>query len=214
MITVVAIIGILSTILIVNQKNFNTSNILVETAYTVALSVREMQSFGLSSRAFTSTTSTVTPNAGYGIHFGDDPTYYDTFADIYPAVGATTDTSYCTHGDVGTPAQRPGNCVYDQSAPVSEQVQRYTFKNGYTISKVCYAGSHGVPSCNPFPGTSIDIVYERPNNQAIITYTVLGSVNSTTKAAVELTSPQGGMRCVVMTQIGEVYVTASDPMCT
>ena len=116
MLTVVAIIGILSTILIVNQNTFNKSNILNDTAYTVALSVRLMQSFGLSSRGFTNSGNTIS-NAGYGIHFGDSSTYYDTYADIYPTAIANQALSYaynCPHtsGDT-TPAARPGDCLYE-----------------------------------------------------------------------------------------------------
>ena len=85
MIVVLSIISILTVIVVVGQTSFNKSNLLTDTAYTVALSMRETQTLGLSSRTFSSV-----PNAGFGVHFGDSTAYYDQFADIYPAAPGTS----------------------------------------------------------------------------------------------------------------------------
>ncbi len=205
MLVVVAIMGVLSTILIVNQTNFSKSNILNDTAYTVALSVRLMQSFGLSSRGFTSSGTTVS-NAGYGVHFGDSTTYYDTFADVSPGLPGST-TNCPGHSQSAGPEARPGNCYYDGA---QERVQTYTLRNGYTISKIC-PSSNGIQflqsSCFvPGGGNTADIVYERPNIQAVITLNSATIVVKAVEIYIKAPAPLTTTRCVIANQLGEVYV--------
>ena len=50
MIVVLAIIGIISGVVITGQSAYNQSLLLTDTTYTVAYSIRQAQSLGLSSR--------------------------------------------------------------------------------------------------------------------------------------------------------------------
>jgi prepilin-type N-terminal cleavage/methylation domain-containing protein len=205
MLVVVAIIGVLAAVLIVGQSSFNKATLLTDTAYTVALSIREAQTLGVSSKEIGGIS-----NAGYGVHFGSgSATTYQQFADIYPPVGQTSYTlAYCPHskGDVNTPADRPGNCKYDSNQ--GELVNNYTFGQNFKISNIYYIDSNG--NINSFLPTvaskSINIVYERPNTQALINYASGGTVLPEVEAIIQLTSPQGGTRCIDATQYGEIKV--------
>jgi prepilin-type N-terminal cleavage/methylation domain-containing protein len=128
MFVVVAIIAIILSVILVNQSSFNRNNLLTDTAYSVALSVRQTQSIGLSGRAI----NTTSKNTGYGIHVetaGASPiTTYTQFADIYPDVvtislmpgsqlptGLNQIGTVCTGHTVLTPSSpeaRPGDCLY------------------------------------------------------------------------------------------------------
>ena len=205
-----AIIGTLSSVLIVNQSNFNKVTLLTDTAYTIALSVREAQTLGLSSRAFSGIA-----NAGYGVHFGGSTLYYDQFADILPvSPGDQSHPSTCPgHTSAASlPDSRPGNCFEDSS---SEQVRRYTLSQGFTISKICGSTDGGTTwtFCTaPAQGYTLDMIFERPNTKAVIN--IFNGVNapvSYTAAAVDLQSPQGGTRCIVTTQLGEITVGSTCP---
>jgi prepilin-type N-terminal cleavage/methylation domain-containing protein len=207
MLVCLAIIGVLSVILVISQTNFNRTNILTDTSYTVALSVREAQTLGLSSRTFSGVA-----NAGYGVHFGDSTSYYDQFADILPAApGDQAHPATCPgHASAASlPDSRPGNC-YEDSA--SEQVRRYTLSQGYTISKICGSTDGGTTwgFCSaPGQGNTLDIIFERPNTQSVITFNAGGAAYSA--AAVDILSPQGGLRCIITTQLGEITVNSNCP---
>jgi prepilin-type N-terminal cleavage/methylation domain-containing protein len=206
MMVCIAIIGILSAILIVSQSSFSKGNVLTDTTYTIALSVREAQSLGLSSRAFSGI-----PNAGYGVHFGDSTKYYDQFADIVPAAPGSQGNANCPgHASAaGLPDSRPGDC-YETN--ISEQFKRYSLSQGYTITKICGSTNGGTSwsFCTaPAQNHTLDILYERPNTQAVITFDNASAAY--TAAAVDLQSPQGGLRCVIATQLGEVLVSSTCP---
>jgi prepilin-type N-terminal cleavage/methylation domain-containing protein len=202
MMVCIAIIGIMSAILIVSQTSFSKGNILTDTAYTVALSVREAQSLGLASRAFG-----IYNNAGYGVHFGDSTTYYDQFADVVPAAPGTNSVNCPGHTSAaGLPDSRPGNCYEDNT---TEQVRRYSLSKGYTITKICGSTNGGTFCSAPSQGQTLDILYERPNTQAVITFNNAGTAYNA--AAIDLQSPQGGLRCVIATQLGEVLVSSTCP---
>jgi prepilin-type N-terminal cleavage/methylation domain-containing protein len=94
LLVVLAIIGILAAVVIVGQGQFNSSTLLTDTTYTVALSIRETQTQGLSSTAFGSNN-----NAGYGIHFSS-PTSYIQFADILPVAPGSSAYNCQGHTDL------------------------------------------------------------------------------------------------------------------
>jgi prepilin-type N-terminal cleavage/methylation domain-containing protein len=211
---VIAIIGILTIVILLSQKNFNSATLLTDTAYTIALSIRESQSFGLSSRVYGPTN---TYNAGYGVHFGsitNPPSSYNpgnsyvVFVDTYPTGIGSNTTGICPgHTETNSllPDARPGDCFYDSGDGL---VQTYTLGGGYTISKIVGTTSGGSAE-SIYPGNTLDIVYERPNTQAVI------SMNNNTiqlsSATIDIISPQGGTRCVIVNSLGEVSVSSTCP---
>lgn len=202
-----AIISALAATITVQQSQFNSSTLITDTAYTVALSVRQAQTFGLSSSAAGSSN-----NAGYGISFGQSPTYYTQFADTIPAVGSESDLLYCPHpaADIGKPTERPGNCFYD---PPGEKLRQYNFTNGYKITNIWYNSTGVWSSFNPAGTWSLDVLFERPNLSTVFTLSNGGSHLSMSGAVIDITSPAGNLRCVVITQLGEVYVANTNAEC-
>jgi prepilin-type N-terminal cleavage/methylation domain-containing protein len=229
MVVVVAIIGVVLTVILTNQALFNRSNLLVDTAYNVALSVRQTQSVGLSGKGFSGS-----QNTGYGIHVetaGSAPiTTYTQFADIYPSVTslasspltAPLSTSCTGHviTDPNSPEARPGNCLYDSTQ--GELVQAYKFQQGYTIGGFCgfqgsgcgtyaYCSGANTSSCSSqtiVPITALDIVFERPNLQSIM----IGSPSYTgfDTVCIEIDAPAAagvGKRYVQVSKFGQVIVS-------
>ena len=203
MMVVLAIIVIITTIALLGQSSFNRSMILTDTAYTIAFSVREAQSLGISSRTFASTT-----DAGYGVHFSSGtPTSYKLFADISPpAPGDTQFPLICPgHPNVASenPEAKPGDCIQTLE---SEVVRTYSLNNGFRISGFCGRRSNGTQLCNGAI-TALDIVYLRPNTQSIITGVSGTARTALTDATIRVTSPDGAAeRCIYISKVGQVSV--------
>lgn len=76
LLVVLAIIGLLLAVVLANYKKYDSVTVLQATAYDIALSVRETQTYALSVRKSGSTFDT-----GYGVHFTPGTSYF-TFADL------------------------------------------------------------------------------------------------------------------------------------
>lgn len=204
MLVVLSIIVIVTAIAINGQSSFNKSIILTDTAYTIAFSIREAQSLGLSSRLFNGT-----QNAGYGIHVSNGSlSTYDLFADTDPAVPGSSQGGICPGHSVSSgPDAKPGNCIYNTA---SEIVRTYTFNRGFKISK--FSGFDQALNRNRCSNSNLDelnIVYLRPNTQSVITGVRNGSLMSLTSATIYVQSPDGSTeRCVSVSQVGQVAVGA------
>jgi prepilin-type N-terminal cleavage/methylation domain-containing protein len=202
MLVVLAIIVLLTAVVINGQGNFDKSLTITDTAYTVALSIRQAQNFGLSSRTYSGT-----PNAGYGVHFmGATPTTYSLFADGNKLVWAVP--PYCPVGTAGTPDAKPGNCLFDTGT--SETVQSFTFGRGFKITNLCGHDTGNTMRCSSTSYlTGIDMVFVRPNTNSIISGFHSGSWIQLNDASIELSAPNGGTRYICVTQAGEVSVAAT-----
>ena len=78
MLVVLAIIVVISAIVFTGENNFNRSFFITNTVYDVALTLRQAQTYGLSSQAYGAT-----QNAGYGIYISNEsPSTYVMFADV------------------------------------------------------------------------------------------------------------------------------------
>lgn len=190
MLVVLAIIIVITAIIFAGQSGFNRTLALNNAAYDIALSVRQAQSYGLSSQAFSGTN-----NAGYGAYFqSGTPTSYLTFADTYPSVPSNS-----------KPNVRPGDGYYDSSG---ELVQTYSLNNGFTISDFCVYVSGSGRTCTGSGGlTALSVTFARPNTQTTImgkTSSWLGS--SIASACVKLSSTSGDARYVSISQTGQVQV--------
>ncbi len=189
LIVVLAILSVLTVVAITGQGQFDRSILLTDTAYTVALSVRQAQTLGISSRTYATTTPI--SNTGYGIHFGpasgSNKSQYTLFADTNPAEPGSTLGGLCPgHTQpVTSPLSRPGDCKWSLA---DGQVQTYTFNRGYTIGTVCghlASNPTGARSCIYYDGsgvsdfTNIDVTFLRPNTQSIM----IGVTPATTNVA-------------------------------
>jgi len=205
LVVVLAIIIIITTITITSQTAFDRSLLVTNTAYSVALSVREAQSLGLSSRTFGGI-----QNTGYGVHFSNTNSKgYYLFADI---VGTPAYTA-CPTGTANTPEAKPGNCVYDST---TEIVKSYNLNQGFTIMDFCgVMVSNGATVCGSHSGwASMNIAFLRPNTEAIFTGVTTSGVRHALQCAVIWIAPPGdteSSRCIVVSQVGQVSVPNTCP---
>lgn len=201
----VSIMVVITSIVLTGQSTFNQSLLLTDTAYTVALSVREAQSLGLSSRGVGGVY-----NVGYGVHFASGaPTGYTIFADT-----ATTQTtpSYCPV--LSTPANSPetktGNCLYDSS---TENVQAYTFSRGFKVSDFCGKDMGGTKHCvSDGYYQALDIIFLRPNTVAVLSGLHGATQVQLSCAEIYVAAPSGSAtRSIRVSQLGEVSVSQTCP---
>lgn len=208
MMVVLAIISIITAIALFGQSTFNRSLLLTNTAYTVALSIREMQTLGLSSRTFNSV-----QNAGYGININrNTPSSYILFADISNTPSPIP--SNCVTGTAGTPEAKPGNCRYDTDASPDGIVQTYSFERGFTISRFCGRYNASTLYCSTYnpPNrlNSMDISFVRSNTETAVVGTLDSGPQPLTNAEIQITSADGSAtRYVCITRVGQVSVSLS-----
>lgn len=213
LLVVLAIITIITTITLLSQTSFNRTTLLTSTAYTVALSIREAQSLGLSSRL-----NGTVQNAGYGINFQNTlPTSYRIYVDVD---GSTPVPSWCPKGAVGTPEEKPGNCLYKRS----ETMTTYNLNKGFTISDACGLTQAGTKYCLSSNMKNLDIVFLRPNTETIITATKTGGTDGDPGANlfqlscaviwIKPPSASTDKKCVVVSQVGQVSVPQTCPLST
>lgn len=206
MLVVLAIILLLTVVVINGQSDFDRSLTITDSAYTVALSLRQAQTFGLSSRA-----TQATNKAGYGARFEiAKPQSYVLFADVQNQLSKP---AWCPITQTGLPDDKPGNCLYDSA---TEILQTYTFSRGFYVSRICGRSfvSPGTLYCSDdasSPLQSIDMVFLRPNTDSIITGNRVGIGDTQlVDARIVLTSPRSGSsRLICLSYAGEVSVATS-----
>jgi type II secretory pathway pseudopilin PulG len=214
MIVVLAIITIITGVVLNGQQNFNKSLIITDTAYTIALSIRQAQTYGLSSRTFGSQTAA---KYAYGVHLdasnATTKKSYTVFADI----SGTAPPSFCQLGTAGQPDAKLGNCLFDVSASPSEVLQQYTFGRGFSISEICGrdAGNPSTIHCSTdlspvTPVTVIDIVFQRPNTNSVITGFIGGVKTQLSDVRIKLTDSTGtASRKICVSLAGQISVATS-----
>jgi type II secretory pathway pseudopilin PulG len=211
MIVVLAIIGILSAVVLSGNSQFDKSLTLTDTAYTVALSIRQAQSYGLSSRTYSGYT-----NAAYGIHFGNTQptalTSYALFADISPGPPGSPSAFCLGHtAGAGSPDAKAGDCLYEAAATPPETVQTFTFGRGFTITDVCgralsLGGAQQCTSAGTLTG--IDMVFLRPNTDSIITGLRSSGPIKLNDAQITISAPgNAAARYVCVSSVGQISVS-------
>lgn len=215
---VLAIIITITSVVFTSQSTFNKTLVLTNTAYDVALTLRSVETFGLSSRG-----SGLSSSAGYGLHIESaTPGSFTLFADTSPAPNALNCHGLPASGDVNAPDAKPGNCVYDQSQgeydpSQGEKVTDYTLGNNITISDFCVSVLNSWSCTYAHDGyngglSSLDIVFTRPNPDARMSANGTYSASfPVTKACITITSPYGGSRFISVGSSGQIIANA--PSC-
>lgn len=204
LLVVLAIIITITGVVLTNQTSFNKSLVLSNTAYDIALSIRDAQTFGLSSRVVGAVS-----NVGYGINFAKaTPSTFTLFTDTYPATGAVGNCHPTS--DPTAPSAQPGNCAYDPSQ--AENVKSYTIGNNIRVSDFCAYASGAWACANSLGSTlaSLDVVFARPNADAFMSTN--GAYSATfpvTAACITLSSPQGGNKYISIASSGSIVANAT-----
>jgi len=166
------IIVLITGTILFRQQGFNSSTLLRSLSYSIALSVRQAQVYGISVRENAAGSGTFA--SGYGVFFGntlvDSANHYVLFADkgngVFDQSGGTPDVN--------------GNGVCDTTEDCL--AQRFTIGNGrsagadYTVKNVCAHVIGGSDQCSctlssqctvTSPSiTSLTIYFRRPNPDA------------------------------------------------
>ncbi len=208
MLVVLGIITSITAFAITGQSSFNKSVLLTETAYGVAFSARQAQTFGISSRNFQQG-GTAFQRAGYGVHFDRaTPTQYQVFADTSKSL--QPNAFGCPVGTTGLPDEKPGNCRFDGSSVADGIVSSNQFSRGFTIQSFCAKSTAlGQVCSNESPGlSSLDIVFTRPNTTTTISGVVNGAATAFTCAVVTIADSSGqATRSVRFSSLGEISIT-------
>lgn len=141
LLVVTGIFLVITGVVLANNAQFNSSVLLGNAAYDVALSIREAQVYGLSTRSYSGEF-----RVGYGVHF-EGNTSYLLFADL--------------------DADR--NKRYDPG--IDQVVREITLGRGHTILHYCGVRTDGTEDCsdNGAALTHLDVAFLRPNPDATIT---------------------------------------------
>ncbi|HVW82494.1 MAG TPA: prepilin-type N-terminal cleavage/methylation domain-containing protein [Candidatus Paceibacterota bacterium] len=205
MLVSLAILTIIAVIVLTSHASFTNSLIVTNAAYDVALSLRQAESFGVSSR-----NSGAIANAGYGIDFSTaNLSSYVLFVDNHP--------NNCGPGSL--PSCKPGNGVYNAGA--DGLVSTYTINAGIGVSKLCvYRGGSSYCSGGGSNLFALDIVFTRPNTAANIAFLKnaalypgdQGPGDPLTGACITLSTPDGtSQRGISVSSVGQVSPVASCP---
>jgi prepilin-type N-terminal cleavage/methylation domain-containing protein len=115
----ISIFVIITAVAVWNNNAFNSSILLTDLGYEVALSVRQSQVYGITVKAPSSCVGgPCSFTSGYGIDFN-----------------MTSPTSYILFEDKGP---RPDH-IYESAN--GEQLQNYVIGRGYSIKQICVAGA-------------------------------------------------------------------------
>lgn len=144
LLVVVGILVMITTLTLVNYSSFNSSTALGSLAYDIALSIRQAQVFGLAVREYEEGAGPDRFDTGYGAHFDIDSSEnkrYILFAD--------TDRQF----------------DYDGATEIDEI---FTIGRGNYISDICVTGSSNVEKCSADGVAKLNIIFDRPDPEAII----------------------------------------------
>ncbi len=186
---------IITGVVLVNSKKFDSTVLLHNFAYDVALTIKQAQTYAVNVRE-TSNLGVSSDNLfkyDYGVYFDVDQnggtTNFVLFNDV---VGA---------GGLGGPDRIYDSGISTCSTVDPECIQRYSMQKGTSIQYLC-AGT-GDLDCNSNT-KKLAILFKRPNLSAYI-YADNSAVQSD-YAKIVLSSLDGATSTVVVTSAGQIYI--------
>jgi prepilin-type N-terminal cleavage/methylation domain-containing protein len=187
LLVVTAVITIITGFLLFNQAKFNSSTLLRSLAYSVALTVRQAQLYGVSVRGFSSG-GTVSFAQGHGVVFSNTPPI----------------TSFTMFADLDN----------DNGLDSGEAFPAYRLSTGYQISKFCGVLPSGDTSCSSggvglgSTLNSLTIYFRRPNLDALFTSTCTVACTENYTSAYITVKPNASSdtRSVKITNTGQITI--------
>ncbi|MES2203083.1 MAG: type II secretion system protein [Patescibacteria group bacterium] len=197
LLVVVAVISIITAFLLFSQGKFNSATLLRSLGYSVALTVRQAQVYGVTVRGI-SVAGSPSFSRGYGAYISTgDLARMDIFSDLN------------------------GNGQLDTS-PTDERLVptgSLIFSKGYALAKFCAVQNNGQQDCYPSgigggaTATSMTIYFTRPNLDACIASSVQpgvcapGGSSPYTSAYIQIYSTNNAdLRTVRITSTGQIVV--------
>lgn len=197
----ITIFVILTGVVLFSQAKFNSTILLTNLAYDTALTIRQAQTFGINIKNFNVLgADKFTP---YGVHF-------DMSANKSFILFADLDSTLVNN-------QTVSDGLYDSSTPGGQApdltlcqdtmgcVNRYNITRGNLIDSLCKDTGNG--SCFGDPDKSVnslDIVFQRPNPDALITAN--GSTVLTSARIVLKNPSDSNIKEIVVQSNGLIYI--------
>ena len=176
----VSIFSIITSIVLVNNNQFNNSVIINNLAYEVALSIRQAQSFGLNVKEVPGSGDF---ESGYGVYF--DTNSPDTFL-------LFADTKTTGLGNKN---------LYDSGSTNDLIIETFSITHGNTISSLCGTKIvNGKEDCTE----DISIVFNRPDPEANMK--AKKGLTEFSEMRVTLVSPSGAERIVQIESTGQISI--------
>jgi|GEM_PF-5034358 len=189
MISIMAVLGIVG---FSSFKNYRDAVGVTSAAHTVALALREAQVGATAAQEFRIGSHNF--NGIYGIYFNMAyPSKYIFFGDT-AAVGS---------GVIYNHIYDESDSVPDCSTFTEECIRRTDMGPDAVIQRICFFVPPLPTDCT---ATIANIAFERPNLQALINKLVGGMPVQQTNVEIDLASPEGVVRTVVVTYAGQIYV--------
>jgi prepilin-type N-terminal cleavage/methylation domain-containing protein len=178
----IVIFVMLTGVVLFNQNKFDSTVLLKNLAYDIALTIRQAQTYGVNVKE-----SQQSGNfSSYGVYIKSDETQKIIFfSDIDGDKSFSDEDMSCPANDVD-----------------SECMQKYTLKRGNYISKICVMNT-GESSCLEI--SELTIYFKRPNPDAYIYAD--GSTVTSEYSEIEISSVDNSSKVsVVITSVGQIYV--------
>ena len=178
---VIAIMTLLTGVFLFQQRQFDSTTLLRSLAYSVALSVRQAQTYGVSVRGLGGVFS-----QSHGIYVSSgDLSHYYIFSDL--------------NGD------------YARESDGSEDVETFSLVGqNFNISKFCVTQLNDAELCSDGAIIELIILFTRPNPDACFrtddSPTACSSEIVYKQASIQLQGPSGVTRSVVITTTGQITV--------
>lgn len=182
LLVVMGIFGVISLVVLVNHSKFNSSVLLGNLAYSIAVSIREAQVYGVSVQQYNSTFQT-----GYGVH-----------------IDASDTKSYILFADTNA------NNTYDPETDAV--VKQHTLNKQHEILKFCGVRSTGAEECSDGSTaigiSTLDVVFFRPDPDANITSDkTTENSGMYSSAKISVTSVSGEIRSLSVASTGQISVS-------
>ena len=181
----IAIFIIITSVAVWNNNAFNSSVLLTDLGYEIALSVREAQVYGTTVKApslCVNGSCSAYFTSGYGVDFDiTQPSQYILFED--GKTGASPDHIYET----------------------GELLSNFTIGRGYSIAKICVPGISTHIS-------KLDVSFIRPEPEAWVS--VNGASATLTESDIYIQDPQKiAFREIIIEPTGQISVVNASPTC-
>lgn len=198
MLVVLAIVIIITAIALSGQSGFSRTVSLNNEAYNIALSIRQAQSYGLSTPCITNQVTHLTncsnhpPFGIYLIKAADPLTAYSLYADTDPSAGASA-----------KPDAPPGDGQFSSADTV---LQQFSLNNGFSIRAFCVYGSGRI--CTGADGlVKLSILFTHPQINTIIAGQVTTWSINYTNACIQIQSNGNpDYRYVNVSHVGQITV--------
>lgn len=215
MIVVIFIMVLITSGFYISYSRFNNNVVLTNIVYDISATIRQTQSFGLSSKSWeqnflaTEASPLAGFDAGYGIRFASDQN--KKFALFYDKVEDGVSNWRCgLNADSFTTVNGCGDSA--------ESGSLYQIVGQDSISKFCAVKSDGTKDCYDFSTSAgikyLDIIFHRadpdsatgPSPDAYFSTDIDVYPNDYQSAEITVKTPAGFARTIYVTTIGQIYV--------